>query len=171
MALIPLAWLGSLHLAHQRRGPEWWWLASAFTVSWLADTAAHFGSGAVISLLYPLTQASMVYAVLGNRADARIWVGMLVIVGIVGLLLGGHLDLLLRTVAWLGIVGMVWNRPLGRLRLALLLYFGIGWVFWIAYVWNPDWITWGAYQGNRLLGLMLFCWAALLPRPMIRVVA
>ena len=78
-------------------------------------------------------------------------------------------DLLLRTVAWLGIVAIVWRLPVPRLWLALGTTFGLGWVAWLGYVLSPGWPSWGVYQGVRAVGIGLFCWAAV-GQPTLRVV-
>lgn len=163
VGLVPLVWLGLLTAAGQSRGAAWWWLAGAFAVSWIADTAAHWVDPARVSLVYPVTQTALVGAVLLERRAAGLLTALLVTVGLVAAWMGG-LDVLLRTVAWGAIVGIVWDRPaLGRLRTALLTSFGLGLACWWAYALSPGWMTWGALQGVRALGLLLFCWAAYQP--------
>lgn len=165
MALIPLVWC----LARREHRLEWWWIAGAFAVSWLADMLAHFVDPWTISAVYPVTQAAVVGAVLLTRHDAKLFV--------VGLLAAAFLslrfprpDVILHTVAWLGVVGIVWSLPIGRLRLTLLTAFGLGWVAWLVFVLSPTWPTWYAYQVTRALGLGMFCWANLQTRPVLQVV-
>ena len=169
MALVPLAWLGLLTAAGQSRDAAWWWLAGAFAVSWVADTAAHWADPARVSLVYPVTQTALVGAVLLERRAAGLLTALLVTVGLVAAWIGG-LDVLLRTVAWGAIVGIVWDRPaLGRLRVALLVSFGLGLVAWWGYAVAPGWTSWGVYQSVRAAGLLLFCWAAYQPVTLRRI--
>lgn len=158
MALIPLAWL----ILQGERRPEWWWLAGAFGISWLADTAAHWVSPALIGVVYPVSQAAIVGAVLLNRTDAYVLLLLLWITAVLAVLWEGVTgpEVMLRTVAWGSIVGMAGMRPLGRLRYSLLMAFGIGWLAWLGYVLAPGWGSWGVYQSVRLAGLGLFCWAS-----------
>lgn len=79
-------------------------------------------------------------------------------------------DLFLHSVAWLGVLGIAADRwALGSLRVALMVYFGAGWVAWIGYNLVPGWTTWGLYQCTRLAGLVWFCRAVAKPEPTLRV--
>lgn len=162
MALIPLGWLAS----RAEHRPEWWWLAGAFAVSWIADTMAHFGNPWVPAAVYPMSQAAMVGSVFLNRRDAMLLVSALAVVGIVGVLGEGVTGptVLLQTVASLSVCGIVWTLPVPRLRVTLLTAFGLGWLAWIGYVLNPGWATWIVFQGVRAASLGLFCWASIPPR-------
>lgn len=172
MPLIPLVWLFWRNETRHPIDAAWWWLACAFAVSWLADTAADFTpvqSRWVISLVYPVTQAALIGAVLLFRKSALILLAVLVAAGIASALLFGveKPDLVLRTIASLAVVGMIWNRPAlpMRLRLTLFVYFGLGLIAWAIHV---RWLivaTWYPVQLVRLSGLILFCWAATEPRP------
>lgn len=168
MGLAPLAWLVLLRLRGHRIDAAWWWLASAFAVSWLADTAALVVDPDLVGNLYPITQAALVGAVLLDRWEAAQFACALVIVGVATVLWHGPLgiDVLLRTVAWGAATIIVWRLPLpGRLRASLLVTFGLGWACWMAYASAPGWWTYSIYQANRLVGIVLFCAAAANPSP------
>jgi len=172
MGLVPLAWLAWLHVTARRRDPAWWWLAGAFGVSWLADLFALWVDPWFIGTIYPVSQAGIIGAVFLSRQDAIRFA--LVLVGIAGasiVLRGGEgPDVLLRTVAMLGVAGIVWDRwSLGRLRTALLVYFGLGLVAWWWYVGWPGWPSWLVYQGTRAVGIAFFCAASLRPAPDLRL--
>ena len=168
MALIPLMWLGWLRFKGRNPGLAWWWLAGALFVSWIADTASHFTDAWLIGAVYPVSQAAIVGAVFLYRYDAMKLVVVLVAVGVIDVFWHGVTgpDILLRTVAWLSIVGLIYQLPqLERLRTSLLVYFGLGWLCWMFYAIDPGWTSWASYQTTRLLGILLFCWAATDPRP------
>jgi len=70
------------------------------------------------------------------------------------------------------VVAIVADRPElpHRLQWCLFVYFGAGWVLWLIHV---QWLiveTWYPYQAARLVGLLLFCWAALDPSPSLKLV-
>lgn len=165
MALVPLAWLA---FRHERR-IEWWWLAAAFFVSWLADAVALLGNPWIPATVYPVSQAAIVVAVLAPRLEARIALGTLIAAGLLTVLIEGiGPGLFLETVVAGVVVGIVWPLALTRrLRTALLVAFGGGWLAWVGYVLAPGWESWGAYQAVRALGLGLFCWASM--RPALRL--
>lgn len=164
MGLVPVLWLA---LRKERR-VEWWWLAGVFGVSWLADTAAHWVNPWLVSAVYPVAQAGIVGAVFLSRREAALLVAVLVWVGVLSAGWGTVPDLLLRTVAWLAVVGIVWPLPLGSLRVALLLAFGLGWLCWVGYQFAPGWTSWGVYQGVRAVSLGWFCLARE-QRPAVRI--
>jgi hypothetical protein len=172
MGLVPLAWLAWLRHKGRNPGLAWWWLAAAFFVSWLADTAALWVDPDLVGNLYPLTQAALVGAVLLDRLEAVEFAYALAVVAFVAVLWRGPLgvDVLLRTVAWGAVAGMAWDRrALGRLRTCLLIAFGLDLVVWYGYALEPGWWSWGAYQGVRALGLVLFCLAAARPIPQLQI--
>lgn len=163
MALLPLAWLLALRICGERRSAAWWWIAGAFGVSWLADTAAHWISPWIIGAVYPITQAVMIASVLLPRWEAVVFALVVIAVGIAETLIQGRTELtspnvLLRTVAWGGVALIA--RGHGRLTLALLTAFGLGWAAWMAYAITPGWPSWGVYQIVRATSLVLFCWAS-----------
>jgi membrane-bound metal-dependent hydrolase YbcI (DUF457 family) len=173
LGLVPVAWLAWLARRGQRRDAAWWYLAGAFFVSWIADAFALAGAEPrLMSLVYPVSQASLVGAVLLERDDAVRFVLALVAVGIVAVLWRGvdTPDVFVRTVAWASIGIIAFDRDaLGRLRLALLVAFGFGWLAWIGYTVTPGWDSWLCYQGVRALGAGTFCWAAWNPAPRLRI--
>jgi hypothetical protein len=168
MALVPLAFLAWRHVTVTRSDAAYWWLALAFSVSWLADTAAHWVSPDLVGNLYPQLQAALIAAVFLQRREAWFVTVSLAAVSLVIVALDGAagFDVLLRSVAFATVCGVVLDRwALGPLRTALLVYFGAGLIAWYAYAAWPSWATWGVYQSMRALGLVLFCLAARDPRP------
>jgi len=168
MALLPLV---CLPFTSKRREAAWWWLAAAFGVSWIADSLAHVVSPDMIGNLYPVSQAAIIGAVFLTRRDAWRFFALLGVTSIAMVLLGGSTgrDVILRAVAWGGVVWIVWPRwELGRLRASLLVSFGLGLACWLAYAKWPGWASWGTYQSIRLLGYLLFCWAASTPHLKLR---
>lgn len=172
IGVIPLLWLAWLHFRKCDPGVAWWWLAGAFAVSWIADTAAHWVNPWLISPLYLITQGSLVGFVFLDRKDDKVLILTLGVTAMAAALWKGLSapDVLLHTVAWLSIVGIVWNLPqLDRLRTSLLVYFGLGWFCWMGYAYTPGWYSWSIYQTVRLTGILLFCWAVSSPRPRFRL--
>lgn len=168
IGLIPLLWLTWLHFRGKDLDVAWWWIAGAFFVSWLADTAAHFVNPWLASPVYLVSQSALVGAVFLNRYDAIKLVIVLAVVGTAAVLWQGvhGPDVLLHTVAWLSVVGIIYPlRQLTRLRTALLVAFGFGWLTWMGYAIWPGWTSWSVYQLTRLAGILLFCWAATSPHP------
>lgn len=163
-----VAWLFS------RRDTAYGWLAFAYGVSLLADIAASQLAPAdrwLPMLVFLVTQASIMGAVFLTRTGDLIFAAVLVTIGLVAALwrkVEGP-DVLLTTVAYLGICGIVWDRPLGLLRDALLVSFGLGWLAWMAYVVGPGMDTWLVVQGVRLAGIFLFCVALTQPQPSLRL--
>jgi hypothetical protein len=176
MALLPLAWLVSLAVTGRRRDAAWWWLAGAFAVSWLADTAADLlprNAGWVPSLIYPVAQTTIVAAVLLPRRSAWWLLSALVAVGLAAAV---HVsaqgpDILLRSVADLIVVAILAVRPElpNPLRLGLFIYFGLGWIAWMLHAERLSLATWYPYQVCRLAGLILVSLAATHPTANLRV--
>lgn len=173
MALLPLLWLAVLRVRGRDPGLAWWWLAGAFFVSWLADTAAaSFGNAWMIGVVYPVSQATLVAAVFLNRRDTLRVLAVFTTVAIADVLVFGIdvPDILFRTVAWGTVCGIVYGRPaLGQLRLALLVAFGAALLAWLAFAGWLGWAQWIPYQGARLAGILLFCVAASHPAPTLRL--
>ena len=171
MALIPLAWLSWVEWTrHREIDSAWYWLAGAFFVSWIADSAADTLPASwrwLPSLVYPIAQVSIVGAVLLSRRAAWALLGALTCVGLAVAVSHGARgpDVLLRAASFGAVTAIVTYRrelPM-RLRLALAVYFGLGLVLWLVYA---RWLTgpmWYGYQAARLAGLLLFCWAAVQP--------
>jgi hypothetical protein len=176
MALVPLVALGVLRARGERRDAALWWIALAFAVSWLADLAADLLPVEyrwAPSVVYPVTQAAIIGAVLLPRLMAVVFLWLMYTVAAMVVAVHGiGPDRFERTAVCLGVVAMVWYRrelP-SRLRIALAVYFGVGLVAWLIHV---QWLvvaTWYPYQLARLAGLLLFAWAALEPRPSFKVV-
>jgi len=167
-ALVPLAWLP---FTAKRREAAWWWLAATFGVSFLADTAAHWADPFVVGLIYPISQATLIGAVLLSKRDAvNLLVGLTALGIVAAVLHGWHgPDVIVRIAAWGAVTWIVWQRwELGRLRASLLVSFGLGLACWLVYAMWPGWASWGTYQSVRLLGYLLFCWAASTPHLKLR---
>jgi hypothetical protein len=175
LGVVPFAWLAWLAARGERRDIAWWWLAGAFFVSFIADSFALAGVEPwLMSLVYPVSQAAIVGAVLLDREDAVLFVLALGLIGFLAVLWKGvgTPDVLVHTVAWASIAIIALDREaLGKLRLALLVAFGFGWLAWLGYTLSLGWPTWLAYQGVRAIGIGTFCWAAAKPGPTFRVLA
>jgi len=168
MALIPAVALA----VHRERRADWWGLALAFGLSWVADSLALWsGHPWPVSALYPLAQTGLIAFVFLRPMEASAFVGILTIVTAGAILTQGWAPstLVVRTIAWGAIVSMVWRPRIGPLREALLVYFGLGWAAWMIYSLSPGWTSWGSYQFVRAAGIGLFCWAAWKPSPSLRL--
>jgi len=163
LGLVPLVWLAGQRARGKESGPHWSWLAAAFGISWLADSAALGIDPWIVSAVYPVSQAMLVGAVLLTRVDALQLLVVLGVAGIVGIAWEGVSgpDVLLRTVACGAIAGIAWPRSdLGRLRTALLVYFGVGLVVWWGYATIREWPSWGtAERLAPLLSRVGLAWA------------
>jgi hypothetical protein len=169
---VPISRLGILRFKGKACDRAWWWLACAFLVSWMADNATRWTGHPMVSVTYPLLQAGIIVSVFLFRGDAIKMVIVLMMAGVADILWNGvqSPDILLRTVAWLSVVGVIYPLgQLGRLRASLLVYFGIGWACWMLYVAWPGWTSWSLYQLSRLVGIILFCWAASHPEPHLKL--
>lgn len=187
LGAIPLLWLCVLQRRGQVRDVSLWWLGAALGVSFVADTLAFLGVNPdYVGNLSPISQAALVGLVLLiDREDVVTLLGVLGGVGVAAMLWNGPLgfDVLIATVANLAVVVIAYEfRALDRLRLSLLVYFGLGCLawWWDAYegdlfrsgvtmpdVWglSPSMWTFLCYQCTRALGIGLFCWAASDPKP------
>lgn len=179
MAIAPLVWLVALTLSGQHPSSGWWWIAGAFAVSAVADLLGHKMNPWIPSAVYPIVQSTLIASVIAPRRKAAAFALVLIVVSITDTILTRntppHGDWALRSVAWLGLVWLVWTLPVPRLRLALLEAFGVGWMAWIGLllipgppdtVWgSPSWLT---YQAVRATSLLLFCWASWKP-PVLQV--
>src|SRR5262249_37202868 len=136
LGLIPLLWLACLRSARRHVDAAWWWLAGAYGVSFVADSAAHVLSPVLVSAVYPISQAGLIAAVLLPRSVATWRVLALVVAGVISVVEGGEWpDVVLRSVAWGGVTVIALERPeLGVLRTTLLVTFFWGLVAWLLYV-------------------------------------
>ena len=176
MDVVPIAWLGVLRWRGVRRDHAWWWLAGTYLVAFLSDTAAHYLSPDdrwLPSLVYPVSQAAIIGAVFLDRMDAARLLSMLIMAGLLAVMFNNpnQPDVVLRAVTWGAATAIVWiNVILPRLRVALLVSYGLALLAWIAFM--LSWALLGrmapltfkfgwTYHGIRALGLVLFCWAAM----------
>lgn len=170
IALIPFAVLVWRGAAGHKHEVGWWWLAVAFLVSWLADTAAHYVHPNVLSLAYPITQCALVGMVLLPKREAVRFLLLLCVTGMLAAVANnGGPDLILRTVAFGMTAGIVAAFTTGLLRVSLLAYFGGGLALWWVFVLAPSYESWLAYQATRVVGITLFCVAASRPLPQLRI--
>jgi len=174
LGIVPLLWLLWLKFRLEHRDAALWWLAAAFAVSFLADSLAHLLNVNVAINTYPLMQAALIGLVLLDRAEALKLFGVLTAVALAVPVIQrpDEIEHFLSTVASLSVAGIAFRyRSLpARLRLSLLVTFGLGWVAWdLWYAFAPGWGSWLGYQGTRLVGTLLFCWAALRPGPSLGV--
>lgn len=167
MALLPLVWLACLAHIGKSRNAAWWWLATALAISWLADLAGDLLPASfswVPVLVYPVLQASLIGAVFLPRKQAISLLGILAGVAFVVALSGGSRgpEVVSSSSCRLAVVGIILIRPAVpfRLRAALFVYFGVGLMAWLAHVQRLDLLSYYVYQAVRLVGLILFCWAA-----------
>lgn len=172
MALVPLLWLIVLAYYGQPRSAAAWGLGMVLGISWVADTAAHWMDPWLVSAIYPLAQAVLLAVVLLPYAAAWRFAGTVLAVGALALVSRGveRPDWIIHTVSWVGMGLIVW-RSRGRLRLAVLSSFGLGWLGYLGYAFAPSFPTWGMYQGIRALGLGVFCWATAPARFSLRATA
>lgn len=171
MALLPLASVAALRVSGVQPDVAWWWLAAAFAVSWLADTAAHFlpaSAGWVPSIVYPVLQTGLIVAVLMPRSLAWLVMGGLVALGLAAAV---HVsasgpDVVLRSAAdgMIVLVALLRVALPVALRASLLVTFGLGWLAWLAFSRHPALSAWYLYQCCRLAGLLLFCAALRTPK-------
>lgn len=165
LGIIPLLWLSAMALEGDRFDASWWWLAGAFGVSFLADSAALCGVRPdLVGNAFPIVQASIIGMVLMNRRAAGNLVGALMVIGLLAVQIQGAagIDVILSTVAFGAVSIMVWpRRELLGLRDSLLMTFGVGLVAWWGYAAWPGWLSWGLYQFARACGTGLFVLASL----------
>ncbi len=186
MGLLPFAWMLGLRSRGVLRGRAWWVMSFALGVSWVADWIPHLASPWLASVVFPVSQASGIALVLLDRDDAMTFTMALMAAGIASVTFFGvdGPDVLLSTVAMLGVAGIALKyRAIGRVRLALLVYFGGGQLAWLALsAWilhchkipsclaSPTGMEFGyQYQTMRAVGILVFCWAALSPKPLFTV--
>lgn len=172
LGLLPLLFAVRAPAAHR-------WLAVAFAISFLAD-AATLGTVALhthepwwVSRIYPVSQAALACAVFLPRKEALGLLVVLVLVGLCGVFLEPprQPEFITHTVAWLFVAAVAAEEALRPLRRSLVAYFGLGTVAWIVYAMHPTWpsLSWDAYQGTRVLGIVLFGYACGKPAPELRL--
>lgn len=141
----------------------WWWMAGAFAVSFVADSAAHVVNPWLIASVYPVLQSVIILAVLLPKTDAAAAAVLVTISALIAVIAGSveQPTLLLPLVAWgaVALAGLGREVPRG-LSVALLVYFAGGLVAWAVFSLRPSFDAYLAYQATRALGLALFCVAA-----------
>lgn len=172
---IPLLWLALLAAQGKQRERQWFVLAFAFFISWLADSAADAGVNPwVMSIVFVVSQTALIGAVFLRREPAIILTMLITVAGCLAVAIQGveGPDVILSTVAACAVILIVWKHPARKVRASLLVYFGLGQWAWIAHaiaVENRDvpmyLPTYFAYQGCRLVGILLFCYASWNVRP------
>lgn len=165
LGLVPL-----ILVAAFRAPRAYWWLALAFAVSFLADTTSHFVNPFWVSRVYVVSQAALVGAVFLDRTDALWTLAALVVLGLIGVFLQpAGPELFTHTCAWGLAALLAYEIAPEPLRRSLLVYFGWGTLAWFAYVAVPGYPSWLAYQGTRLVGIVLFGYACWNPAPQLRL--
>jgi hypothetical protein len=148
--------------ARRERRREYWWLAAAFGISVLADTATLLWHQPwLVAAIYPVSQLGIVAAVIVSQRQAMAFTGFLMLTGIVALMIEG-LDApgaILPVVGGAVLTTFLLAQPATPLRTALLLAFGVSCLPWIWFVLMPTWASWEAYQGVRAVSLGWFCYA------------
>lgn len=166
--LIPLVALIVLRLHGFKATPWYWGIAAAFSVSWVADSVAYLlihndKSSWIVSYFYPSIQLGIVYVLLLERRLAFFVLGGLGLLCI-STLSQGPLDspeTSLRVSNGLFVAALAYQRKdLGLIRTSLIVYFGAGAIFQLAFpllIENIDLfrLDWYAYQGCRMIGLIL----------------
>lgn len=169
LGVIPLAWLTVLRFRGQVRHAGWWRIALGFGVSFVVDVLAHFTKlgQPELSFVYPVAQVGLVCSAFLLLTQSSVLTAVLAAVAIASAVTGDVTkpELLLRSVAWLAVCGVVYDRPVGRIRVALLVYFGLGLLPWYWFAATRSLPSMLAYQGVRALGIALFCSAAFRPGP------
>lgn len=160
VGLAPVLWLCVRSLRGAEVRGSWWVLAGAFFVSWVTDALAHSIDPSVLSLAYPVAQASLIAMVFLPYREATAVTLFLLVVGVIAALYGAGPDVLLRTAAFGVVTVIAWPLAAGPLRSSLLVYFAGGLLCWYAYALWPGWTSWTFYQLTRLAGIVLFCVAA-----------
>ena len=166
LGLVPLVWLLAQRSAGVRFAPQWWAMAAAFLISWLADWVSHWTSTFPVGPFYLLGQGTCIVWALCPTTVAEQFTGLLAVTinVAVATLDMAKPDVLVHTVAWLGLLVCVWGEPMSlELRVTLLLAFVMGWLAWLGYVVRPGWTSWLAYQGVRASSVVAFCWASWRP--------
>lgn len=166
LGAVPLVWLASLRSAGREIGRVWWLLALAFLVSWIADWISHWTGTFPVGPAYLTLQGGLVVWALAPREQAARYSAVLA--GTAAFVMLNFdpqtPDIFVHTVAWLGLLAVGWAVASPRLRLVLGVAFGLGWLAWLGYCLRPGWTSWVIYQGNRLLGILVFCWASWKPQ-------
>lgn len=173
VGIIPLLWLALLHWAGAESDPAYWWLAAALGVSFAADLLSFVLPARATNDAYPLLQSALIALVLLDRPTA-----IFLCVGMAGIAMVAPIvtwmrtpDLLLTTATCAAVTWIAYRyRSLPwALRWSLLVGFGGFWLGWVWYVLDPGWGGWLAYQAARLMGAVLFCYAAWRPQPSLRL--
>lgn len=180
LGALPLLTLLVLLAGGWKRVSGWWFIATGFGVSFLAD-AATMAVGWHLQwvpvALYPASQAALIGGALLETRQAAVRFNVcLVAVGVLVCFLqpSGQADAILTPLAWGSVAVLAWQlwyEP--GLRLSLLVYFGLGALAWLAFcLWPADPLhrPWYAVQSTRLVGIALFCRAAWRASPHLRLV-
>lgn len=176
MAALPLLVALALYASGQRRVAAWVWLAIAFAISTGADSLSEHlpkDDRWWPTLVYPVVQTGLIAFVLLPPKAALFLVTLLIVLACNAALWLGYKgpDILLHSIASLSVVWMAQQDEdmSTDLRAALAIYFGLGWVAWLVFAQAPMVPTWFAYQGVRLVGLLVFSYAMVCTAPYLRV--
>jgi hypothetical protein len=150
----PLVRVGTLIRQRPPLDVSWLWMALAFAVSFVADTASLFGAWSVVSQTYPLMQGALfALALLPSRVAGRVVALLLAVAGAsVAVRHGQGVDVALHVAAWLSVAVMAWWRvPDFALRWTLVLGFVGMAATWTAYALAPDTVVSALMQTVRVV--------------------
>lgn len=158
LGAVPLAFL-----LWKRLDRAWWWMASGFAVSVLADLAGRAGYAYPASQVYPVLQCALVAVPMTDRRTLVRFVALMLAAASASVVWreGVGLDVALRAVAFGGVAVLAWRGVAhDPLRTALVAYFGGGLLAYLCYGATPGWVTYLGMQGVRVAGIGLWCVAA-----------
>ena len=165
VVLVPLVvLLVSLRAGH---GVRAWLLAGALSVSWIMDSVniAFLSNGLFVLIAQygkPITIALALGAVVEEpKVLARLSLGLMALVAASAIQGMNTVEIVVPVLGGLAITLFAWKSQAGLYRVGTSVYFGAGaiaWVAWSLAASEPTrmaFVTWFAYQGTRLAGILL----------------
>lgn len=152
-----------------------WTLATAFAVSFVADSVGHFYDPSVVSAAYLVSQGLIASAAFLDKWRDLLYVAVtFVAMGIASVGLYDPIlqlpDILLHTVVLLTLFVLAEQEDgMGRARYAVMVYCGAGLVAWWAFAGWLGFDRYALYQLTRVAGIAWFCVACWRPQPALRV--
>lgn len=151
------------HAMGYKVAPTMLGIAIALAVSFIPDVSAFFfGYSRQWTHLYPAPQIAIMMVALTTSKEFRVMaVATLAVLAILSGLSGPWSDpeIIVRVAGGLAVAVVLWGkRGLGRTRAAMLIYFGVGALFQLAYVFTlPNFeaflVAWFGYQVCRFTGI------------------
>jgi hypothetical protein len=163
LGAVPLLFLSGMRRRGKPVSPAYWWMAGGFAVSFVADVFGAAGWHPIASQTYPVSQAALVSRPMLTQRWWVLYVALLLTAASASVVWrdGLGMDVALRVVAFGGVAVMGWRLAVERtLETALLVYFGLGLLAWLAYLAMPGWWTYLGMQGTRVVGIAYWCRAA-----------